>query len=89
MDKYVLLDRFYLRCEGEKIINEFFTNIYTTFNKESAEEWLKTGIITLYLEEYEVVCSKADNWFMVYGEKFRFDFTYINKLCQTLLLDEV
>lgn len=81
-----LVRRMRVRMKAEKIIHQFFEQVYKHMDIGGAREWVENPNFNITLEDF-VVYTDKEGFFTVNNEVFKFDFSSYNALCESLLKD--
>lgn len=84
-----LLKKAHIRVKAEKAIESFFAQIVLNNDSQGAIEWSGSTKFNLYLEKMTIECHRLEDYFVVEGLKFKYDFSTINNVCNSFSLDTI
>lgn len=82
-----LVERMYMRLRAEKVVNDYVLQLVTNLDYGGAKEFVNTSVFELYLEKDTIILDKENNLLKLGKEEFKYDYTYLNDLCLSLLSD--
>lgn len=82
-----LVERMYMRLRAEKVVDDYILQLVSNLDYGGAREFVDTPVFELYLEKDTIILDKEKNLLSLGKEDFKYDYTYLNDLCLSLLSD--